>query len=554
MFFSGKRYTPKCVINGQNIQDFLQSHYFAACKHLASRIRDAGGLHHDVVIGWESLNEPNRGHVGYQDITVIPAEQKLQKGTSPTVWQSILTGSGRAVEVDTWDFGGLGPYKSGTVLVNPGGQSAWLTDKGPDLKYGFKRCAEWPLGTCVWALHGIWDPERSTLVNKEYFATDPLTGEHADYDYFTNHMFMEHYRAYRDAIRDVFPDTIMFCQPPVLEIPPNIKGTEDDDPNMVHTPHWYDGVTLMTKKWNRLWNVDVLGVLRGRYSSPVFAIKLGETAIRNCFKSQLISIRQEGLENMGTHPCVFSESGIPYDMDDGYAFNTGDYTSQSLALDATNFAVEGSLAGFTLWNYTASNTHQWGDQWNGEDLSILSCDDPILPGTPLNPSGEAVANAEADAPSTPLFAAAPVAAAEGKGYRAAEAFVRAVSIATHGQVLRHGFDLRNCTFSMEVSAGVPTPTDAPAEIFLPEWHFPPDDLQVAVSSGKWDVVRGLVSPEAALAQPQDDSIQILRWWYAAGEQSIEVKGVPRRIGLLVGGEDQPSDDWAERCQQNCQIM
>ena len=50
---------------------------------------------------------------------------------------------------------------------------------------------------------------------------------------------------------------------------------------------------------NRYWNVDVLGVLRGRYYSPVFAIKIGETAIRNCFRDQLIAMRDEGIANIG---------------------------------------------------------------------------------------------------------------------------------------------------------------------------------------------------------------------------------------------------------------
>ena len=58
---------------------------------------------------------------------------------------------------------------------------------------------------------------------------------------------------------------------------------------------------------------------------------------------------------MGEHPCLFSEIGIPYDMDDKYAYKTGDYTSQALAMDANHFALEGcGTAGFTLWVYMAT--------------------------------------------------------------------------------------------------------------------------------------------------------------------------------------------------------
>jgi hypothetical protein len=108
---------------------------------------------------------------------------------------------------------------------------------------------------------------------------------------------------------------------------------------------------LITAFRNRFWNVDVLGVLRGRYWSPAFAVKIGETAIRNSLRDQLLSMKKEGLDNIGQRPCVFSEIGAPFDMDDKYAYRTGDYISQIRALDANHFALEGSGVGYTLWTY-----------------------------------------------------------------------------------------------------------------------------------------------------------------------------------------------------------
>jgi hypothetical protein len=96
-------------------------------------------------------------------------------------------------------------------------------------------------------------------------------------------------------------------------------------------------------------------VLRGKYWSPAFAIKIGETAIRNCFAHQLKAMREEGSQYMGVHPCVFTEIGIPYDMDDKYAYRTGNYSSQIAAMDANHFALEESNAnGFALWTYVVS--------------------------------------------------------------------------------------------------------------------------------------------------------------------------------------------------------
>lgn len=248
LFFAGRDFAPKAIIDGKNIQDYLQDHYIGACRHLAQRIHEAGDIKNDVVIGWESFNEPNRGLVGWQDISVIPAEQQLQKGASPTAWQAILTGSGRACEVDTWEFGSFGPYKNGRELVDPKGESAWL-DADYDSIYGWKRDPGWKIGECLWAQHGVWNPSDDTLLKKDYFAKDPKSGKKIDYEHFTNLYFMQHYRKYRDAIRSVHSDAIMFCQPPVLEIPPDLKGTEDDDRNMVYASHYYDGLTLLTKHW-----------------------------------------------------------------------------------------------------------------------------------------------------------------------------------------------------------------------------------------------------------------------------------------------------------------
>lgn len=249
LFYGGRKFAPKAVMNGVNIQDYLQGHFADACKHLATRIKEAGDLHEDVVIGWESMNEPNHGLIGVGDISKVPSEQRLQKGTSPTAWQAILTGSGRACEINTWEFGGMGPYTSGSQMVDPQGQTAWLSNNAFDSKYGFKRDPGWALGTCLWAQHGVWDPKDDWLLEGNYFGVDPKTGQAIDYEYFTNQFFMPYFRRYRDAIRSVLPHTIIFCQPPVLELPPSIKGTDDDDPNMVYAPHWYDGLTLMTKKW-----------------------------------------------------------------------------------------------------------------------------------------------------------------------------------------------------------------------------------------------------------------------------------------------------------------
>ncbi|KAI5813834.1 glycoside hydrolase superfamily [Pyronema omphalodes] len=526
LFFAGRDFAPKAIIDGKNIQDYLQDHFINACAHLATRIHEAGDLEDTTVIGWESINEPNRGIIGYEALDGIPKEQKLQKGTSPTAWQAILTGSGRACEIDTWDFGGTGPYKTGKALVDPKGVKCWLSADYDDEKYGWKRDPGWKLGECLWAQHGVWDPNTDTLLQTDYFSKTK-DGKHIDVPAFTQIYFVEHYRRYQQKIRSIHKNAIIFCQPPVLEIPPLIKGTEDMHERFVYAPHYYDGITLMTKSWNRYWNIDVLGVLRGRYLSPAFAIKIGETAIRNCLRDQLKAMKKEGLDNLGVTPCLFSEIGIPYDMDDKHAYKTGDFISQIRAMDANHFALEGADANFTLWVYAANNNHTWGDNWNGEDLSIF-CLDERDPGSTAKDKVVGKVSGEVDRESLKMVVTKNTMSTdrstlsdEPVATRAYEAFVRPSAVYTKGTIISSGFDLRNVTFHLKLVADKATEEAYPTEMFMPPWHFPKADTRVTVTGGKWEY---------------DEDRAVMRWWHMEGEQEIKVTGVGRR--KIWGGEDE----------------
>ncbi|KAI8589922.1 glycoside hydrolase family 5 protein [Geranomyces variabilis] len=473
MFFAGRDFAPKCIIDGLNIQDYLQAHFLGACAHLAMRIHEAGDIENDAVFGWESLNEPDRGLIGHVDLGVVPRDQNLKKGTCPTMWEAILTGSGRACEIDSWDMGRRGAYRTGRSLIDPRGVMAWLPAGHDDSRYGWKRHPGWKLGECVWAQHGVWDSTNDTLLQNNYFQKHPITGVVLDYETFTNTYWLDFYRRFRNTIRSIHKDALLLCQPPVLEIPPKIKGTPHDDPRMVYAPHFYDGFTLMTKKWNSSWNVDVFGILRKRYLHPALAVQIGEKAIRNSFKKQLEAF------------------GIPYDMDDRRAYRTGDYTSQAAAMDANHSAVRGALMdGYTLWVYVASNDHSRGDQWNREGLSIVSTDD-----------GDQTA-------------AAP-------GARAAEAYIRPAPTCVNGSLSRYGFDLKNRAFEMELKAPpLDTKLVAPTVVFLPECHFPTNGhCTVEVSSGKWEIKLVDNDDQPAAARTKE-----LRWWHGRGQQSIKVTG------------------------------
>ncbi|CEL07427.1 Putative Glycosyl hydrolase [Aspergillus calidoustus] len=317
---------------------------------------------------------------------------------------------------------------------------------------------------------------------------------------------------------------------------------------------------------NRLYNVDVIGVLRGKYLTPAFGVKIGETAIRNCLRDQLKFLREESLRYMGNHPVIFSETGIPYDMDDKHAYKTGDYSSQISAMDAIHYALEGSTSnGFTLWVYTARNDHEWGDQWNGEDLSIYSVDDLELPsskslqdhelhsrsdhGSPSYSSSHHATNQEIsprnlkDAIKTPSITSEVSQLDEDKlGYRAAEAFIRPSPIYTNGLISDHVFDLKNCTFTMSL---IGNPADVPTEIYLPDFHFPDTATRVATTAGKWSI---------DYVEFKHARFQRLQWWHPEGEQGIKIEGKKRKGGALAAPSAEDVS-YLEQCQKGgCTVM
>lgn len=268
---------------------------------------------------------------------------------------------------------------------------------------------------------------------------------------------------------------------------------------------------------------------------------------------------------MGVHPCVFTEIGIPYDMDDKYAYKTGNYSSQIAALDANHFALEESKAnGFALWTYVATNNHYWGDQWNGEDLSIYSLDDLAVPSGAFSPA-DSRASLDLNSPSfsqaqsSETLNVSPATLAKTltsenmsskstggdvRGLRAAEAFVRPTPVATHGDVSSYGFDLRNCVFKLALSAPTSTKEEAPTTVFLPEFHFPQGQTNVEVSGGKWTI---------SVEEDNGTVQQILRWWHAEGDQNMTVKGVVRKQGAGLSTEE--DEGYLQQCQRNaCVVM
>ncbi|KAG8219159.1 glycoside hydrolase [Butyriboletus roseoflavus] len=593
LFFGGKVYTPKCIIDGMNIQDYLQSHFIKAFGILADRIRDAGGLLDDVVIGWDNMNEPSEGFIGYEDLSVYPTVQgsALKKGTMPTPLQSFTLGMGVAQVLDNYTFGSFGSTRSGSVVVDPKGVRIWADPStepdGVHPKWGWQRSSEWTLGTCVWALHGVWDHRSGSLLRPDYFRYNPspsgATGVPVN---FLKDFFLPHLTDYVTRIRTAHPSAIAFVQAPVFAIPPAIPESLLQGRGC-HSTHYYDGLTLITCHWNFV-NADALGVVRGKYSSPIFAAKFGDRAIRASFQSQLGMLKSDGVQ-LGVdapgprrYPTMIGEIGTPMDMDNKNAYDPkskgyGDYSAQERALDASLNAADGPNAlSYTVWTYCPDNSHMWGDGWNNEDLSLWSEDDAGKCGHYDGAAGS-LASARASSaslatlpvPSSPYVSTSPsltvksvplheVLAFLRDGARAIRAFCRPYPVKVVGTPVDIQFDIRKASLKVKVRV---TPADAPqtetegeggeglvkdednkhesmlpTEIFIPLVHFASDECVERSVAVRAREERAELDPDAVRSGSRStDTLPLATsTLLGSGREKIETDGYAMEVRVSEG--------------------
>ncbi len=402
LFFGGDDFAPRTRVDGEPIQGYLQRHYLAAIQQVARRL---AGLPN--VVGYDTLNEPLPGYIGWCDLHA--AGGTVLMGACPSPFQAMLLGAGVPQEVGVWELRALGIRRTGTRRLNETGQRAW--QDGQD---------------CVWRENGVWDCDAAgqpRLLRPDHFRQ--VAGRPVDFG-------RDYYRPFADrfatAIRAVAPRALIFVEMPAGSPLPPWEGASD---GFVYAPHWYDGMTLMTKRYTPFIAADA------RTRRPVFLPGL----IRRSFAAQLGDLIREG-ERAGM-PVLLGEFGIPFDL-------VGD---RAEALDRSFRAVEDNLLSCTLWNYTADNTHAHGDGWNGEDLSIFCRDEQATP-EDVNSGGRGLAAA-----------------------------VRPYPRAVAGEPLRLAFDMRRRAF--EFAFRHDPQVAAPTEIFVPALQYP-GGYRVAVSDGTFE--------------------------------------------------------------------
>jgi hypothetical protein len=333
LFFAGNEYSPDLRVGGEPVQDWLQGRYTAAMRHAFRRLKNCSAL-----AGWGAMNEPSPGFTGCRDLG--SAEKPLiPLGPAPSPFQTMAAAGGHRVEIPVYGITPLGRRVIRRETLNPQGLSLF--------RAGF---------SCPWKQAGVWDERggEARLLRKDHFAQYQGRPPRFEDDFLKPFIIK-----FIGAMKEGRGGTLFF-----IEGPPNgghPRWGKDDPPDTVHAFHWYDGFSLYTRSF-RPWfgfRADGRPVLGRRGTAAYYRDSLGRA---------LAWTREE----MGGMPCLLGEFGIPFNMNGGKAYRTGDYSAQEEALDFYYNAIDEGGLHSTVWNYSAGHTQEGGDGWNGEDNSIVT--------------------------------------------------------------------------------------------------------------------------------------------------------------------------------------
>lgn len=401
LFYAGNDFAPATKMDGLPAQEFLQQHYIAAFSKLAERLRDV-----ECVIGYEVMNEPSRGYIGWRKLL---SSGQYRYWPTPSPWQGMLMGAGI-------------PQRVWHRTVNREHARAWLPERD-----------------CIWKQNGVWDTDargEPQLLRPNHFVH--VNGRTVS---FARDYYPAFAKRFAQAIQRVDPRALIFVQGEPGEPAPALHAS--DFPNMVYAPHWYDGLTLLVRRY---WHHLGVDMLKRKFV-------LGAEAIQHSFAAQLAVLRHDAGNHLGGVPVLLGEFGIPFDLHKPAWLRKADGLLETRALDRSFRALEANLMSGAIWNYSPDNTFETGDSFNGEDLSIFTQSGRTDPHD-LNSGG-----------------------------RALRTVVRPHPRAVAGEPQRVHFDWRTRVFEFVFQHL--EHIHAPTEIFVPTLQYP-HGVHVHVSDGSYE--------------------------------------------------------------------
>jgi len=361
LFFGGNDFAPSCIIDGMNAQDYFQEHYINSIREVALRVKD-----NPYIIGFDSLNEPEQGWIE-KEVDGTGTEKFTEGlGYDFTPIDAMLTGSGFTREVGYKEIKRLGIRETRRDEMNKGKISCWFENKED-----------------IWKKEGIWglDEEGKPIIKKnDYF----VVKENERVDFYQDYLSPFIIR-YTKRIREVIPEAIIFFESHPIRILKGEQLTFNVPKNVVHAGHWYDGVTLGTKR----------SMIKANYDISTNKVVIGKNNIQEMFTRQLSNIKSIAKTINGVIPTLIGEFGLPYDLNKKEAYqkfrNEPElaWKKHIKLLIMYYEALDANLLHSTQWNYSADNINEWGDLWNLEDFSIFSRDQQLNPDD-INSGGRAI--------------------------------------------------------------------------------------------------------------------------------------------------------------------
>ncbi|MFZ2466789.1 MAG: cellulase family glycosylhydrolase [Parvibaculum sedimenti] len=411
-FFAGKAFCPDFMVEGRNVQDFLQDHYLGAMEAVAHRVK---GLPN--VLGFDSLNEPGSGyvekHMSYRHVGPSELDRSgPQPGLawSPIDGLAVARGLSRDIPNFRVDKAAGKIVRMDDERVNAAEVSIWL--KGAE---------------CPFERAGAYRVKDGGVEVVDEFFFMKRSGHVVSME---RDFMSPFFHRVADRVRGIDPDWLLFA-----EVDPWRLGhgfPKETPRGTVNASHWYDVGTLVTKEFRIPETPEQMQAREDSYTRNLAFIK------------SLGSSLNEGLGA----PTLIGEFGIPFDLDHAAAYKAwaeGDRSSKPweehvVALDLMYNAMDALLISSTQWNYTASNRNDQavGDGWNQEDLSIYSADQ----GGSANDINS--------------------------GGRALEGFVRPYARTTAGRPLKMKFKRETGAFRYVYEAT----REGETEIFVPRLQYP----------------------------------------------------------------------------------
>jgi hypothetical protein len=422
LFFGGNEFAPGYTIDKKTIQDYLQEHFINSMKEVAKICKDL-----PYVIGYDIWNEPNKGFIGNENLA---ESNPIVWGLRFTGFEAMATASGYPMEIPYYDIRGVRMKYLGSRLVNPNGVSCWM-ENTPN----------------IWKEMEIFDEDsvgKPKLRKPHYFSKGRKT------NFFWNYL-KPFINRYAKEMQSIDEDSFIFVETDPFEIlsstktsvqESNEQWTKNDAKNLVNASHWYDGITLYLRKFIKHFNVDT------QTQKPYFLYK----NIKNLFIKQLGNIK-EFSKLLNNCPTLIGEFGIPFNMYNKKAYRNGNWKKQIEALTLHLDCMDANLLHYTIWNYTADNSNEWGDLWNLEDLSIFSRDQQ-LNRDDINSGGRAI-----------------------------EGFCRPFVRHLAGQIMSMNFNRKKGTFVLEYFNN--NQIKEPTIIYVPKIQFP-DDYKVKLDYGRYE--------------------------------------------------------------------